>query len=176
MEGEVLSFLFILGNCPVGGSSVGGRLSSFLKNEFRVVLYPKLSDPPKVGHQDVIKMINAHFYSGNIWVIIFHKFSLFQQANSSFIRFSAGMLWLIFLVLIPEGYPLLQCFCLLMWIYQLLPVVHQLLHVLTAPGPWNCPDTQFPAQQALPPTVESFRRPFEPQRQATMDSKPISST
>jgi len=33
--GEEPSFLLILGDCPVGGSSVGGRLSTFLKNESR---------------------------------------------------------------------------------------------------------------------------------------------
>jgi hypothetical protein len=38
-------------------------------------------DPPKVGHQGVIKMINAHFHSGNIRVIIFHKFGQFIPAK-----------------------------------------------------------------------------------------------
>jgi hypothetical protein len=33
VEGEKSSFLLTLGECPVGGSSVGGRLSTFLKNE-----------------------------------------------------------------------------------------------------------------------------------------------
>jgi hypothetical protein len=35
MEEKESSFLIILGDCPVGGSSVGGRLSTFLKNEYR---------------------------------------------------------------------------------------------------------------------------------------------
>jgi len=34
VEGEESSFLLNLGDCPVGGSSVGGRLST-LKNESR---------------------------------------------------------------------------------------------------------------------------------------------
>jgi len=33
VEGEESSFLLILGDCPVGGLSVGGHLSTFLKNE-----------------------------------------------------------------------------------------------------------------------------------------------
>jgi hypothetical protein len=69
VEGEESSFLLILGDCTEGGSSVGGRLSTFLKN-----LYPGFLDPPKVGHQGVIKMIKVHFHSVNIRVIIFHKF------------------------------------------------------------------------------------------------------
>jgi hypothetical protein len=32
VEGEESSFLLILGDCPVGGSSVGERFSTFLKN------------------------------------------------------------------------------------------------------------------------------------------------
>ena len=36
VEGKDSSFLLILGDCPVGGSSVGGRLSTYLKNESRV--------------------------------------------------------------------------------------------------------------------------------------------
>jgi hypothetical protein len=35
LEGEKSSFLIILGDCPVGGSSLGGRLSTFLKNKSR---------------------------------------------------------------------------------------------------------------------------------------------
>jgi hypothetical protein len=31
-EGEESLFLLLLGDCPVGGSSVGGHLSTFLKN------------------------------------------------------------------------------------------------------------------------------------------------
>jgi hypothetical protein len=38
-------------------------------------------DPPKVGHQGVIKMIKVHFHSGNIRVIIFHKFGQFIPAK-----------------------------------------------------------------------------------------------
>jgi hypothetical protein len=38
-------------------------------------------DPPKVGHQGVIKMIKVHFHSGNIRVIIFHKFGKFIPAK-----------------------------------------------------------------------------------------------
>ena len=33
---DMSSFLPNLGDCPVGGSSVGGRLSAILKNESRV--------------------------------------------------------------------------------------------------------------------------------------------
>jgi len=33
VEGEESSFLIILVDCPVGGSSVGGRLSASLKSE-----------------------------------------------------------------------------------------------------------------------------------------------
>jgi len=35
VEGEESSFLLILGEFPVGCSPVGGRLSSYLKNESR---------------------------------------------------------------------------------------------------------------------------------------------
>jgi len=33
VEGVESSLLYILGDCPVGGSSAGGRLSTFFKNE-----------------------------------------------------------------------------------------------------------------------------------------------
>jgi hypothetical protein len=35
VEGEESSFLLILGDCTVGGSSVGGLLSMILKNKSR---------------------------------------------------------------------------------------------------------------------------------------------
>jgi hypothetical protein len=48
------------------------------------LLYPGFLDPPKVGHQGVIKMIKVHFHSGNIRMIIFHKFGQFIPAKHLF--------------------------------------------------------------------------------------------
>jgi len=47
VEGDESPFLIILVDCPVGGSSVGGRLSTFLKNE------SKLEGPTRHVHAGV---------------------------------------------------------------------------------------------------------------------------
>jgi len=96
----------------VGGSSVGGHLSTSLKNESRfLLLYPEFLDPPKVSHQGVIKIIKAYFHSGKIWVIIFHKFGQFILAREHLFKvlsWNAVTFFLVLILLVPESYPL--CF------------------------------------------------------------------
>jgi hypothetical protein len=113
----------------------------------------------------VIKMIKAYFHSSNVRVIIFHKFRWFIPAREHLFKvlsWNAVTFFLVLILLIPESYPLLQCVCLFivtvlapqMTVASCGPPPTPPCPPYSSPGPWNFPDTQFPAQQAIPLTVE----------------------
>jgi hypothetical protein len=68
-----------------------------------------------VDHQGVIKMITAHLHSGNIRVMIFHKFGQFIPARQQLFKvliWNAVTFFPVLVLLVPESFPLLQCLCL----------------------------------------------------------------